>query len=222
MEQKNTSENQTLVPIQDLQTSIWDNMPVVETDGVLHSPFEPDPEEEARRRMLALHKAWLESKPREYPSPYDKFKIGVYIRYFNQTKYDNYLDYHKQHFIDTIGLCQNWTLVGFYVDMGGVAPHMENAREWIRLLQDCFDGKVNLIITQKVTNVTRDAKEITLLARTLACQNPPIGIYFINENLFTLASYYMWDMQEEGFQPEDLPPLPDEDEPLLIRGEADD
>jgi hypothetical protein len=32
----------------------------------------------------------------------------------------------------------------------------------------------------------------------------------------------MWDMQEEGFQPEDLPPLPDEDEPLLIRGEADD
>jgi len=56
----------------------------------------------------------------------------------------------------------------------------------------------------------------------LACQKPPIGIYFINENLFTLASYYMWDMQEPDFQPEDLPPLPDEDEPLLIRGEADD
>ena len=66
------------------------------------------------------------------------------------------------------------------------------------------------------------AIEITLLARTLACQNPPIGIYFINENLFTLASYYMWDMQEESIQPEDLPPLPDENEPLLIRGETDD
>jgi hypothetical protein len=99
---------------------------------------------------------------------------------------------------------------------------MENAKEWSRLLQDCFDGKVNLIITQKVTNVTRDANEITFLARSLACQKPPIGIYFINENLFTLASYYMWDMQEPDFQPEDLPPLPDEDEPLLIRGEADD
>ena len=52
------------------------------------------------RAQLRKHKAWLEIIQHEYPLPYRKFKIGVYIRYYNQTKYDNYLDYHKKQFID--------------------------------------------------------------------------------------------------------------------------
>ena len=109
----------------------------------------------------------------------------------------------------------------FYVDDGQTAPHMESAAEWCRLLDDCFSGKVNIIITQKVTNVTRDPNEITFLARALATQRPPVGIYFVNENMYTLASYYRQDMQETGFIPPDLPPLPD-DGPKLLRGELDE
>jgi hypothetical protein len=98
---------------------------------------------------------------------------------------------------------------------------MENATQWCRLLDDCFSGKISLIITQKVTNVTRNPNEITFLARTLATQKPPVGIYFVNENMYTLASYYRQDMQETGFIPPDLPPLPD-DVPILLRGELDE
>ena len=177
------------------------------------SPFAKDPWEEARRRMLARHKLWLESLQHEYPSPYAHYKIGVYIRYFNQTKYDDYLLFHKQEFIDTIGLCPNWTLVDFYVDEGQSAPFMENAKEWSRLLQDCLDGKIDLIITQKVSNVTRNPAEITLVARLLATQKKPIGIYFVNEDIFTLASYYQEDMREKKFFPSpDWQMLPDDPE----------
>ena len=73
--------------------------------------------------------------------------------------------FHKQEFVDTIRLCPNWTLVDFYVDEGQTAPFMENAKEWSRLLQDCLDGKIDLIITQKVSNVTRSPAEITLVAQ---------------------------------------------------------
>lgn len=194
------------------QTSMWDAIRYGGTAQQI-SPFVRDPFEEARRRMLARHKLWLETLQHEYPSPYAHYRIGVYIRFFNQTKYDNYLLYHKQEFVDTIALCPNWTLVDFYVDEGQSAPCMENAKEWSRLLQDCLDGKIDLIITQKVSNVTRNPAEITLVSRLLATQEKPVGIYFVNEDIFTLASYYQEDMRERRFFPSpDWQILPDDPE----------
>lgn len=194
------------------QTSMWDAIRYGGTAQQI-SPFARDPFEEARRRMLARHKLWLETLQHEYPSPYAHYRIGVYIRFFNQTKYDNYLLYHKQEFVDTIALCPNWTLVDFYVDEGQSAPCMENAKEWSRLLQDCLDGKIDLIITQKVSNVTRNPAEITLVSRLLATQEKPVGIYFVNEDIFTLASYYQEDMRERRFFPSpDWQILPDDPE----------
>lgn len=56
------------------------------------SPF-VDEKEAARLKLISDHKAWLKKIKKEHPSPYQFFKVGVYIRYFNQTKYENYLDY---------------------------------------------------------------------------------------------------------------------------------
>lgn len=194
------------------QTSMWDTIKYGATSQLV-SPFAQNPKEEAHRRMLAHHKLWLESLQHEYPSPYEHYRIGVYIRFFNQTKYEDYLLYHKQEFIDTIALCPNLTLAGFYVDEGQSAPYMENAREWSRLLQDCMDRKIDLIITQKVSNVSRDPNEVTFCARFLATQLRPVGIYFINEDIFTLASYYQEDMREKHFFPmPDWKILPDDEE----------
>lgn len=190
------------------QTSMWDTIRYGGTSQQI-SPFARDPKEEAHRRMLARHKLWLDSLQHEYPSPYAHYRIGVYIRYFNQTRHENYLLFHKQEFIDTIALCPNWTLVDFYVDEGQTAPYMENAKEWSRLLQDCLDGKIDLIITQKVSNVTRNPNEITLTARVLATQPKPVGIYFVNEDIFTLASYYQTDMREKRFFPSPDWQMPD-------------
>ena len=115
------------------------------------------------------------------------------------------------HDRDAVALCPNWELVDFYIDEGASAPNMESASEWSRLIQDCFDKKVDLIITQKVSNVSRKMHEITLLARLLAAQKHPIGIYFISEDIFTLASYYQDDLRDTFFLPgPEVEMLPDE------------
>ena len=195
------------------QENIWDLMRSEGQSG--EDMFSRNAEEEKFRQMVRKHKAWLESIPHERPSPYNHFKIGVYIRYFNQTKYDNYLDYHKQQFADTIALCPNWTLVDFYVDEGQSAPNMENANGWVRLLADCFCGKVNLIVTQKVSNVSRKPQELAFLCRVLATWRNTIGIYFISEDLYTLASYYQRGLRDTEF-------LPTQDWELLPDAECDD
>ena len=160
------------------------------------------PEEAARRRKIAAHRLWLNSIRHERPSTAQHYRIGIYIRYFNQTKYENYLDYHKKQFLDCIALCPNWEFVGFHVDEGSTPPNMESAPAWCNLLNDCMAGKIDLIITQKVSNVSKKMPEITICARLLAAQRHPIGIYFISEDLFTLASYYQEDLRDIGFLPD--------------------
>lgn len=171
-----------------------------------------------RKDKIRRHKQWLDTIQKEYPTPMTPYRIGVYIRYFNQTKYKDYLDYHKKQFQDTISLCPKWTLVDFYVDQGASAPNMEFSPEWCRLLDDCFSGKVNLIITQKVSNVTRKPENITFISRILAAQKSPVGIYFISEDLFTLASYYQHDLLDSDFSPVGLIKLPEDDYDSLLSG----
>ena len=163
-------------------------------------------------RMIQRHRAWLREIRRERPSTEKAYRIGVYIRFFNQTNYENYLDYHKKMFIDTISLCPKWTLVDFYIDTGSTAPSMGKSPEWNRLLNDCMDNKIDLIIRQKVSNVSSQPFELTFCSRLLAAHEHPIGIYFISEDIFTLASYYLEDLKDPSFFPSpDWLPLPDED-----------
>lgn len=103
----------------------------------------------------------------ERPNPQQHYKVGIYIRYFNQTKHVDYLDYHVKQYQDTMALCPNWELIDFYIDEGATAPNMESAPEWCRLLQDCFRGKVNLIITQKDMPVFDPDADITGLTLTI-------------------------------------------------------
>ncbi|NCC62733.1 MAG: recombinase family protein [Verrucomicrobiae bacterium] len=170
--------------------------------------FEKEAEQQTQ---IAEHRAWLKSIKHERPLPKHHFKVAVYIRYFNQTKHEDYLAFHKQQFLDTIGLCPNWEFVGFYVDEGGTAPNMETAEEWSRLLQDCYEGKVDLIITQKASNVSKKQTELSFCARILASLKKPVGIYFISEDIYTLASYYQEDLKDPFFLPApDWQLLPDD------------
>ena len=175
----------------------------------MNEMFGDDPD---RMALISDHLVWLRTIRKERPLVSRPYRVGIYIRYFNQTRYSNYLDFHKKGFVDTIALCPKWTLVDFYVDEGSSAPNMESAPEWCRLLQDCMDGKIDLIITQKVSNVTKKPYEVTILSRMLATLSKPVGIYFISEDIFTLASYYQEDMRDDGFFPKGWQCLPD-DEP---------
>ena len=155
---------------------------------------------------LNEHREWLRHIRHERPSTLTHFRVAVYIRYFNQTKYENYLDFQIKQFESTLELCPNWSFVGFYIDEGSTAPNMESAPEWARLLQDCEEGKIDLIITQKVSNVSRKSYEVAFCARLLACMNPPVGIYFISEDIYTTAYYYREDLRNTWFN-KDIAPI---------------
>lgn len=67
-----------------------------------------------KAERIAAHRLQMASIRKQYPHPSHPYKIGVYIRYFNQTKHENYLEKHIAHFKEAIDLCPKWTLVDFY------------------------------------------------------------------------------------------------------------
>ena len=83
----------------------------------------------------------------------------------------------------------------------------QGLQEW-KTLEDCFSGKVDLIVTQTVKSVSRNPDELLFIARTLAAQKHPVGIYFISEDIFTLASYYRQDLHEKNLLPSGWDVLP--------------
>ena len=204
------NENEIMLPADESSAAEEVKYENVFRRGIIENPKE---------KLLAQHRLWLATIQHEYPMPYIPYRIGVYIRFFNQTQYSDevYLSKHKQWFLDDIALCPRWTLVDFYIDYGSRAPHMESSKEWCRLLEDCLSGRVNLIVTQKAGNISDDPQELTLISRLLATQKPPVAIYFISEDIFTLASYYREDMTDRDMLPEEWQVLPDDelDAPLI-------
>lgn len=84
----------------------------IETAPHFSMIFDGDTE---RAELIADHLIWLHSIRRERPLVSRPFKVGIYIRYFNQTRYENYLDFHKKGFIDTLALCPKWELAECFV-----------------------------------------------------------------------------------------------------------
>ena len=70
--------------------------------------------------LVAQHRQWLKSIRHETPSPKIPFKVAVYIRFFNQTKYgdEEYLERNKDVFRATLAQYPLWKFVGFYIDNG--------------------------------------------------------------------------------------------------------
>ena len=56
--------------------------------------------------LVEQHRQWLKSIRHETPSPKIPFKVAVYIRFFNQTKYgdEEYLERNKEVFRATLAL----------------------------------------------------------------------------------------------------------------------
>ena len=186
--------------------------------------LEPDVNDELIAKIKA-YKQKTHGIVKEYPLPETPYKIGVYIRFYNQTDHpdEEMLQKNKQEYIDIISACPAWELVDFYVDNGSSVPYMSNSKEWCRLLDDCFRGRVNLIVTRLLKGVSRDVHEIEFVARVLARHNPPIGIYFRSEDIFTLASYFQGDLQDGGFLPDGWNVLPeDEIDEALRDGEFEE
>ena len=81
----------------------------------------------------------------------------------------------------------NWKYVGTYVDDGFSGTNTEHRQGFQRLMSDALDGKIDLIYTKAVSRFARNLMDCIVWVEALQNHNPPVRVYFEQENLDTMA-----------------------------------
>lgn len=93
----------------------------------------------------------------------------------------------KLHYEQLVGNHPNWQLQHIYADEGITATSMKHRDQFNQMIAACEAGEYDLIVTKSVSRFARNVLDCISLARKFKAHNPPIGIFFETDNLFTLS-----------------------------------
>ena len=116
-----------------------------------------------------------------------RFRVAAYARVSTDSSdQENSLSNQRKHYDTIIPANPNWEYVGLYADDGISGTSTRNRKEFNRLVGDCKAGKIDLIIVKDVSRLARNTNDCLNTAELLLTLDPPVGIYFENNNLNTL------------------------------------
>ena len=98
------------------------------------------------------------------------------------TSYTN----QKRVYTEMIASNPDWELVGIYADEGISGTRADKRKDFQRMINDCYHGKIDYIITKSVSRFARNTIECLEYVRKLKAMG--IGIYFEEQNIDTLKS----------------------------------
>ncbi len=93
--------------------------------------------------------------------------------------------YQVEYYKSYIGKRDDWEYAGIYSDEGKSGTEIEKRDDFSRMMQDCEDGKIDMIVTKSVTRFARNTVDSIEAIRKLKLLG--IGIYFEKEEINTLS-----------------------------------
>lgn len=111
--------------------------------------------------------------------------VGAYCRVSTDTE-EQQGSYNSQvtHYTERIKSTPGWRFVKVYGDEGISGTNADNRPGFQEMMQDCENGKLDLIITKSISRFSRNVTVTLEVARKL--RDKGIGIFFEKENLNTL------------------------------------
>ena len=97
------------------------------------------------------------------------------------------IEMQKNNYRDMIRANPKWKYVGTYVDDGFSGTNTDHRPAFQLMMKDAMAGKIDMIITKSVSRFARNLIDCIGCVRKLKDKhNPPIPVYFEQENLNTL------------------------------------
>ena len=114
-------------------------------------------------------------------------RVAAYARVSTDScDQENSLKNQKDHYDATIPTNPKWEYIGLYADDGISGTSTRNRKEFNRMVEDCEAGKIDLIVVKDVSRFARNTVDCISTVQFLLTLDPPVGIYFENNNLNTL------------------------------------
>lgn len=112
-------------------------------------------------------------------------RVAAYCRVSTDSdEQETSYDVQIQHYTSYIESHQDWELAGIYADDGITAVNAKKRDEFKRMINDCHNGKIDMVITKSISRFARNT--VDCLNYTRALKNKNIGVYFEKENIHTL------------------------------------
>lgn len=118
---------------------------------------------------------------------YRQKRVAAYCRVSTDSD-EQLTSYKNQMKVYTEMIAQNkeWCFAGLYADEGISGTRADKRPEFTKMINDCYAGKIDMIITKSVSRFARNTVECLNYVRTL--KERGIGIYFEEQNIDTLKS----------------------------------
>ena len=114
-------------------------------------------------------------------------RVGIYVRVStDDIRQTTSYELQKKYYEDFVNRHPNWTLVDIYADEGISGTSLKHRDAFNRMIKDCKDGKLDLIITKSVSRFARNVMITIGTVRDLAHLKPPVGVFFESECIFSL------------------------------------
>lgn len=116
-----------------------------------------------------------------------KLRVAAYCRVSTDSdEQAGSYDVQVQHYTEYIGRNKEWELAGIYTDDGISGTNIKKREGFIEMIDDCMEGKVDMIITKSISRFARNTIDCLKYVRKLKEKN--IAIIFEKENINTLEA----------------------------------
>ena len=148
-------------------------------------------EKERRRMRVHVDKDNYEYIPAKKPVDfYDSEtpqKVAAYVRVStDDIRQTTSFELQKSYYEEYVRNHVNWTLVNIYADEGISGTSLKHRDAFNQMIADCKNGKIDLIITKSVSRFARNVMITIGTVRDLGKLNPPVGVFFESESIFSL------------------------------------
>ncbi len=118
---------------------------------------------------------------------YRQKRVAAYCRVSTDSD-EQLTSYKNQMKVYTEMIAQNkeWCFAGLYADEGISGTRADKRPKFTKMINDCYAGKIDMIITKSVSRFARNTVECLNYVRLL--KERGIGIYFEEQNIDTLKS----------------------------------
>ena len=114
-------------------------------------------------------------------------KVAAYVRVSTENdQQTSSFELQVNEFTDKIKANPKWEFAGIYSDEGISGTNLAHRTGMLQMIEDAKAGKVDLILTKSIARFARNIVDCLSIVETLKNLNPPVGVQFDTDNIYTL------------------------------------
>ncbi len=144
-----------------------------------------------RERYKGLDSSELELIPAKEVvdlfAPTKTLRVAAYVRVSTDNdEQTSSFELQKNEYMEQINSHPMWEFAGIYCDEGVTGTQLAHRTGMLQMIEDARAGKIDLILTKSIARFARNIVDCLSVIDTLKNLNPPVGVKFEADNIYTL------------------------------------